>query len=455
MIIQTIRAYHRLPTGKLLPRLQEMVEKARKTTLIKEKTLILGQYVDLHPFLEWLYKSGPLNLTSKALDRPKPAEAPVGSYEFLEDFLEDLSKRNITGHAALFAAHKLISEHSQHTDLIRCIIDKDLRIRMGSRLVLKSIGVASDNLPVALAENLSDERMRKHFRESLGRGEQWYVSRKLDGIRCLAFCRYSDGVWTVELKSRQGKPMDNLLATATAISASLGSSGWKYDLVLDGELCIFPNGIESPEDFRSVASVAGSDEADTSKLIFFVFDALTCEEFGGESRTPFDDRAERCRALGFTSTEVKILPQHKIQSVEELEQHESKWRENCWEGLMLRRAASPYLGRRSKDLLKFKDRQDSEFIVIGYSLAPLRFVDNGKEREEIMLSSIRVEHKGWPVDVGSGFTIQERRQLRELGDEIIGRRVTVSYFSESFRKGEGGDRPSLRFPSFKCFREHK
>lgn len=455
MLVQACRAYHRLPASKLLPRLQKMVAEARETTSVKQKMAILGQYTDLHPFLVSLYKSGPINLTSKALDRCTiPGDTQSGSYVFIEDFLEDLSKRSISGNNAVIAAQKLASEHNQFADLIGCIIDKDLRIRMGQKLVLRSIGVASDDLPVALAEDFSDEKSRQYFKDNIGRGDPWFVSRKLDGIRCLAFCHHENGNWKVELKSRQGKPLV-LPLIEKSITDSLKPNTPLSAIVLDGELCCFLDGMDSKEDFRAAASITSADNGDVSKVDFVVFDVLSIDEFQGKLSTPFSERIERCFEIIQCGEHLKALPQSLINTVQELDQHVTRWHEAGWEGVMLRRASSPYTGKRSKDLLKFKDRQDAEFTVTGYNLAPIRFIEKGEEMEEIMLSSIRIEYKGRPVDVGSGFTMAERRKLRELGDDLIGRRVTVSYYSESFRKGGDGERPSLRFPSFKCFRDDK
>ena len=67
-----------------------------------------------------------------------------------------------------------------------------------------------------------------------------------------------------------------------------------------------------------------------------------------------------------------------------------------------------------------------------------------------MLKNIVIEHKGNRVDVGSGFSQEQRRHYFKNPTEIIGKQVTVQYFEESQnKKGEY----SLRFPVIKTVYE--
>jgi len=63
-----------------------------------------------------------------------------------------------------------------------------------------------------------------------------------------------------------------------------------------------------------------------------------------------------------------------------------------------------------------------------------------------MLSKIIIEHKGNDVGVGSGFTMEQRRDYHRNPKEIIGKTVTIQYFEES-KNQDGGY--SLRFPVLK------
>jgi DNA ligase-1 len=110
------------------------------------------------------------------------------------------------------------------------------------------------------------------------------------------------------------------------------------------------------------------------------------------------------------------------------------------------RADEPYKGKRSKDLLKVKKFFDDEYTVTAISIGPFRYIKDGQECEEEMLSNVTIQHKGYNVDVGSGFTIAERQHFYQNPNDIIGKTITVQYFEETNNQ-DGGI--SLRFPTLK------
>ena len=110
------------------------------------------------------------------------------------------------------------------------------------------------------------------------------------------------------------------------------------------------------------------------------------------------------------------------------------------------RADEPYKGKRSKDLLKVKKFFDNEYVVTSITCGPFRYVKNNRECEEEMLSSITIQHKGYSVDVGSGFSIFDRQHFYKHPNAIMGKTITVQYFEET-QNQDGGI--SLRFPTLK------
>ena len=61
-----------------------------------------------------------------------------------------------------------------------------------------------------------------------------------------------------------------------------------------------------------------------------------------------------------------------------------------------------------------------------------------------MLSQVWIEHKGYKVKVGSGWTHDQR--LQYMDGSIVGKIITVQYFEET-KNDKGGI--SLRFPTVK------
>jgi DNA ligase-1 len=148
---------------------------------------------------------------------------------------------------------------------------------------------------------------------------------------------------------------------------------------------------------------------------------------------------------------LDVLGQELIKNDDHFSEHTGRANEYGWEGLILR-ADTPYKGKRSKDLLKYKSFFDDEYVVLDVENGPFRYVKNGKEVEEKMLSCVVIEHKGHKVRVGSGFTIDQRQEFFKHPNRLINKQITVQYFSESENQ-QGG--LSLRFPTFKYLHGEK
>ena len=102
-------------------------------------------------------------------------------------------------------------------------------------------------------------------------------------------------------------------------------------------------------------------------------------------------------------------------------------------------------------MLKIKEWEDDEYTVKSIETGRMRLPNTGQDTQ--VMTSVIIEHKGNFVSVGSGFTLQQRIRYFEHPELIIGKSITVRYFSESI--GESGQ-PSLRFPSVKAvFEEGK
>lgn len=96
-------------------------------------------------------------------------------------------------------------------------------------------------------------------------------------------------------------------------------------------------------------------------------------------------------------------------------------------------------------MIKLKEFVDAEYIVKSIETGLIRVPDTGENK--LMLTNVNIEHKGYPVSVGSGFSIQSRIDFAQNPERIIGKPITVRYFSES--KKENGA-VSLRFPTVKA-----
>ena len=69
-----------------------------------------------------------------------------------------------------------------------------------------------------------------------------------------------------------------------------------------------------------------------------------------------------------------------------------------------------------------------------------------------MLTAVLIKHKGNTVNVGSGFTIEQRQTYFKKPSAIHGKIITVQYFEES--QNQSGEY-SLRFPVLKIVHGNK
>lgn len=419
-----------------------MVRDLRATSSTKDKEGIIEDYCchntasanfaknilryTYHPM--WQY-----NVTSDNLKKKNHLVARKNEYKNFFDLLDDLKNRKITGHDAIAAVNSFIEHHSDHEELIHCVIDKDLKTRAGDKIINKAIPDHIPEFSVALAD--------KYEPKLVDWEDGWYVSRKIDGARCIAIVDHSGNV---SFYSRTGKSFDTLDIVGDGIKAIPYLRG----MVLDGELCLVDD--DGNEDFQGVMKELRKKDHTIPNPSFKIFDILTHEEFytkKGESSRPYSIRYRNLKEIMRTNECpcLSVLAQERIKNDDHFQEWVKRGTDYGWEGVMLR-ADEPYKGKRSKDLLKVKKFFDDEYEVIDIEMGPFRYVLNGKEHEENMLSCVTIKHKGHDVRVGSGFTIDQRQDFYKNPNKIRGKQITVQYFEET-KNQDGGI--SLRFPTFK------
>lgn len=274
---------------------------------------------------------------------------------------------------------------------------------------------------------------------------RYCASAKLDGIRATCF----GGV----LYSRSLKPIPNKFIQQWAAHYGEWLEGY------DGELII---GSPSAENvFQATTSGVMSIEGQPD-FKFFVFDKYY-------PNTSFVDRYETMRALASdTVTRLCWVNQIMVKDRDHLNAIEAKWLAMGFEGLMLRDMDSEYkCGRstaRSQEILKVKQFVHEEFKVVGYE--ELMTNENEAKTNELgqterstskaglvpagVLGALVVEYgrEGKTFNVGSGFTLDQRKDLWKNKNKLIGKLVRVKYFPVGMV-----DKP--RFPIFDGFRDEK
>jgi len=385
-------------------------------------------YYTYNPFIQF-------NITNKLLNKRKDLVSDENIFDNIFDLLNALNDRRITGHRAIKETNRFILDNPDYNQMLSLILDRNLKLRVSTKLINKACPGLIPTFNVALANKYDDKTKKKvDFSNS-----NWFVSRKLDGVRCLIFV---DSNGNTSSYARSGKQFHTL----SSVEEEIKSLGVK-NVVYDGELCIVDE--NGNEDFQSIMKEIGRKDHTIQKCLFQVFDFIPYEIFnrGTSSTGTFSQRLTALRnVLSLKNLEkVSMLVQTPVTSFEELESLTVKATESGWEGLMLRKD-STYQGKRSNDILKVKTFFDNEYVVQDAFFGPIRYIKEGVEVEEEMLSGISIIHKDNVVRVGSGFTIDQRKHFFSNPKEIIGKTITVQYFEES--QNQNGQF-SLRFPVIK------
>jgi DNA ligase-1 len=359
-------------------------------------------------------------------------------YTDLAKLLDDLNDRYITGHTAISYVNGFVEANKAYEELIFNIIDRNLKTRSTTSMVNKVIPGLIPTFDVALA-NSYDEKMAK----KVDFNDTWFVSRKLDGCRCICII---DENGEPKYFSRAG----NEFMTLKNLDAEIISLGLK-NMVIDGEICMLD--ANGNENFQGIIKEIKRKDHTIENPFFYMFDLLTMEEFiNKEGTTPFSVRNVQLDNLFFQRefNHIDYLPQTILLDERMLTYHAVQAKENGWEGLMLRKDA-PYQGKRSNDVLKVKQFYDAEYVVVDVENAVNRVIVDGKEVEEMMMRNVVIEHKGNRVQVGSGFSHEQKRFYFENPNEILGKQITVQYFEETKNQNGG---ISLRFPTVKAIYEN-
>jgi DNA ligase-1 len=421
----------------MLDRLKSFIEASNTSNSNTHKLETLRYYdqdVDVLKALVYTYSPYKQYYVTSANCKKRSDLYGVNHYANLFNLLDDLNDRLITGHAAIKAVNSFVRDNSEFEETIWAVIDRNLKTRSTVAMINKVIPNLIPTFDVALAETYNEKT-----KDKINLSDGWYVSRKLDGVRCICIV---DEEGNVKLYSRNGKEF----LTLSKVSDKIKQSGLK-NIVIDGEICIVDE--EGNEDFQSIMKEIGKKNHTIESPKLIAFDALSHVEFDtGASLRTFSQRYE---FLQYVITSHKFdglidwTPQTLVTSLEEVEKELVKATKLGWEGLMLRKDTT-YKGKRSKDILKMKTFHDEEYKVVDVEHSINRVIVEGREIEEEMLKNVIIEHKGNRVQVGSGFSIDQRRHFYQNPDQIVGKMITVQYFEET--KNQNGEY-SLRFPVIK------
>ena len=317
-----------------------------------------------------------------------------------------------------------------HGQFLEPIVNRTLRLGIGKSLLEKT------NTTPMLAKKYEGQMLHHDV----------FVTEKLDGNRCLALFNKDTGKW--EFKSRSGK----------AMNVNFDMTGMNPNFIYDGEVMSLAQTQLSEKRYRAILNDERFDETnDTQKsqllfnetsglinrhgtksgLIYNVFDVV--------SDMLYTDRRQMLLSNDFVSPDIRLLPVlYEGTDTEYINNLLDKITQMGGEGVMLNIHNRGYEHKRSDALLKYKQVQYLDMVVIG--------IIPGTGKYEGMAGAlhcyIRLEN-GREIfcDVGSGLSDAQRFDWSIEPGKIVGKIIQVGYHEiTQCREDIGTNLYSLRFP---------
>lgn len=180
--------------------------------------------------------------------------------------------------------------------------------------------------------------------------KDWVLNRKYDGCRCF-ITKLEDG--SIRFSSRSGKEFTNIPHLTKVLKDILPTGD-----IMDGELIIDNTPLQ-----EITGAVMNRDENDTekAKLKFYCYDYIPL----GASEKSYKERFVENDTLTSLMSENVVYVNPELYTDDSFKETFSKYITQGYEGIMLRNINMPYeFGKRSKNLLKYKEFFTEEFEII-------------------------------------------------------------------------------------------
>jgi len=257
--------------------------------------------------------------------------------------------------------------------------------------------------------------------------EKVFVQPKLDGVRCI-FTK--DGAF-----SRTGKQFKNVAHLEYYLTDFFRKNPFA---VLDGEL--YNHALK--DDFEKIISLVRKqkpteeDARNAQHLVqYHVYDTIA-------EGPNYEDRFNWLRNNLPIAASMTLIKNTNVDSYDEAKMLHDVHLAQGYEGSILR-LNKPYEQKRSYNLQKFKDFQDTEATIIGYEAGKGKFT--GLIGKFFMQDDDGNEF-GCPI--GKGYNFADRKAILDNVHDYIGQRATFTYFQRT----QAG---SYRHPLFKTLRNYE
>ena len=373
--------------------------------------------------------------------------------------LEDVYNREVTGNAAIdYLTWVLSSISSDDAHVIERIIEKDLKIGMGTTNINKILPKLIEKTPYMGASSFKEQLAR----EILAEGPA-FSQIKMDGRYCNAIIEEGE----VYLESRSGEetyiPMSNLVRAL---------HGFPKDCVLNGELTI--DGIDRNESngiINSVISISKklrdgtnvdrdiqhildrhgiSYEDALEQIKFTVWDIVQIEEYlDGKSKIDYSSRlmALKHYVSSVENDSIRLIETKKVLTYSEAMAHFQEALARGEEGTILKSPFGEWKDGKPKWQIKMKLEMDLDMKITGFN-----YGTKGTKNEHL-ISSLNVESScGLVKTRPTGINEADMKHITENQDTLLG--TVVSMKCSGLSHDSDGNYSTLH-PVFKVLRDDK
>ena len=428
---------------------QEIIARleADNSRLAKEAILAEAMNEGLDEFFEGVRMALDKLYTFGVKQVPEATEDGQGlAWPVFTELAQKLYSRELTGHAAQDAIKLAmgVATVEQWNGFYRRILIKDLRCGVSEKTVNNVAKKQNkEQYKVPVFECMLAHDSAKHEKKI---GGKVCLDKKLDGVRVLTVIDGAMGD-VVSQYTRNGKTLQNFTKITQFIRSKVLEMGNTRPMVLDGE--IVSNSFQD-----LMKQVHRKDNVEADDAVLQLFDIIPLSEFQqGKSVLNLRQRhrmlEEYCKIFeGFEN--IQIIPKIEVdldtdKGQQQFKDFNKEAIDQGYEGIMIKDPTAKYECKRSTGWLKQKPFIEVTLEVKAY--------EEGTGRNEGRLGALvcsgRDDGKDIAVNVGSGFSDDNRTEFWSSRDNLIGQLVEVR--ADAVTQNQDGSY-SLRFPRFKTFR---
>ena len=359
--------------------------------------------------------------------------------------MEFIKENNTGSNQVIFTVQSYLNklEDDDYSEWLKYVFAKEYKCGITANTINKIFPSLIHEFKVQLAFSFE-----KYVDKIKGK---FYITQKLDGHRTI--CVIDKPNDSVKFLTRKGHRIYGLNEIENDIRRTfMKTLNQDAVVVLDGEITVSKKCL--PKDIFSETSKIIRKDGDKVGLQFNIFDMLLHEDFlAGKSKQEYSVRREALDSLMFiyllnTEPLVKYIVHVPVLYQGTDKDEIAKWSD--WatqqghEGIMLNTADGFYETKRNSGLLKVKKFHSCDGIV--------KDMYEGTGKYVGMLGGVVVTFENQLVNIGSGFTDNERKAYWDNPELIINKICEYQYFEKTENQNGGTD---LRFATWKMIREDK